>query len=157
MTPFRFRLPLIAILLLSITYPAITQSGRPMQQLPERNAAIPTPESVLGFKMGEDRKLAKWGEIVGYFQRLAAASDRIKVTELGKTTLGRPFIVATISSAENIKRLDEFKEMQRKLADPRIILQETAVRWSDSFRIGDKEREAQIKQQIANTADGVAK
>ncbi len=73
--------------------------------------------------MGEDRKLAKWEEIVAYFQRLAATSDRIKVTDLGKTTLGRPFIVAAISSAENIKRLDEFKEIQRKLADPRLIAQ----------------------------------
>src|ERR1051326_2106610 len=123
MIPFRFRLPLIVALLLSISYPAATQSGRTAQQLPERNVAIPTPESVLGFKMGEDRKLAKWEEIVGYFRRLAATSDRIKVSDLGKTTLGRPFIVATISSAENIKRLDEFKEMQRKLADPRLIAQ----------------------------------
>src|SRR5437868_4458732 len=87
MIPFRFRLPLIAILLLSIPYPAIMQSGRPMQQPPERNAAIPTPESVLGFKMGEDRRLAKWEEVVSYFRRLAGTSDRIKVNELGKTTL----------------------------------------------------------------------
>ena len=114
------RFLLVAILLLSSSYPVATQSGRAVT-LPERNLSIPTPESVLGFKIGEERKLAKWENIVTYFQRLSASSDRIKVSDLGKTTLGRPFIVAAISSAENIKRLDEFKEMQRKLADPRLI------------------------------------
>jgi hypothetical protein len=121
-----FRLLLVAALLLSIAQPAVTQSRRANQPPPERNTAIPTPESALGFRIGEDRKLAKWENFVAYFQRLQAASDRIKVSGLGKTTLGRPFIVATISSAENLKRLDEFKEIQRKLADPRLINQQAA-------------------------------
>src|SRR5262245_5952000 len=81
---------------------------------------IPPPETALGFKIGEDRKLAKWDQFLAYFGELAKASDRIKLDTLGKTTLGRPFVVATISSPENLKRLDEFKEIQRKLADPRL-------------------------------------
>jgi hypothetical protein len=43
--------------------------------------------------------------LVAYFRRLAEASDRIKVDELGKTTPGRPFILATISSPANLARL----------------------------------------------------
>src|SRR5262245_25211049 len=67
---------------------------------------IPAPETTLGFKIGEERKLAKWDQFLGYFGELAKSSDRIKLETLGKTTLGRPFVVATISSSENMKRLD---------------------------------------------------
>src|SRR5262245_59566396 len=65
-------------------------------------ANIPAPETTLGFKIGEDRKLAKWDQFVAYFGELAKASDRISLETLGKTTLGRPFIAATISSPENL-------------------------------------------------------
>lgn len=82
---------------------------------------VPTPETALGFKIGEDRKLAKWDQFLAYFGELAKTSDRIKLDTLGKTTLGRPFVVATISSPENLKRLDESREIQRKLSDPRLL------------------------------------
>ncbi len=82
---------------------------------------IPSPESVLGFKIGEERKLANWKEFLSFFTRLSQTSDRVRFEELGKTTLKRPFAVATISSAENMKRLEALKEIQRKLADPRLL------------------------------------
>ncbi|HEV2882037.1 MAG TPA: M14 family metallopeptidase [Pyrinomonadaceae bacterium] len=82
---------------------------------------VPAPEEVIGFRVGEDRKLAGWASIVEYFRRLDAASDRVKFEELGKTTLGAPFVMATISAPENLARLSEFKEIQRQLADPRTI------------------------------------
>src|SRR5437773_215876 len=68
---------------------------------------IPAPEEVLGFRPGDDRKLASWKSIVEYFRRLDAASDRVQFTELGKTTMGAPFVMATISAPENLKRLAE--------------------------------------------------
>src|SRR5438874_9074139 len=82
---------------------------------------IPAPSDVLGFTPGDDRKLASWAKVVEYFQKLAAASDRVKVKEIGKSTMGAPFVYATISAPENLKRLAEFKEIQRQLADPRIL------------------------------------
>src|SRR5215813_12671559 len=84
-------------------------------------AAIPAPSDVLGFTPGDDRKLASWAKVVEYFQKLAAASDRVKFEEIGKTTMGAPFVYATISAPENLRRLNEFKEIQRQLADPRIL------------------------------------
>src|SRR5256714_4451174 len=82
---------------------------------------IPEPKDVLGFTPGDDRKLASWAKVVEYFQKLAASSDRVKFEEIGKSTMGAPFVYATISSSENLKRLSEFKEIQRQLADPRIL------------------------------------
>jgi hypothetical protein len=82
---------------------------------------IPSPREVLGFTPGDDRKLASWAQIVEYFSRLDRASDRIVSQTLGKTTLGRPFTVAIISSPANLQRLDHFREIQAKLSDPRLI------------------------------------
>ncbi|HEX7315484.1 MAG TPA: M14 family zinc carboxypeptidase [Pyrinomonadaceae bacterium] len=89
--------------------------------VPAPAAAVPAPEEVLGFRPGDDRKLASWAQTVEYFRRLAASSPRVKFEELGKTTLGAPFVLATISAPENIERLAEFKEIQRRLADPRTL------------------------------------
>ena len=86
-----------------------------------QNRVIPAPEDVLGFRPGDDRKLASWSQVVTYFQKLDAASDRVKFEEIGKSTMGRPFVYATISAPENLKRLGEFKEIQRQLADPRLL------------------------------------
>ncbi len=98
--------------------------ARPHDRRPNRSAAkivVPAPRDVIGFTPGDDRKLASWAQIVDYFNHLRRASDRVKLQELGKTTLGRPFVLATISSPANLARLERFKEIQRKLADPRTF------------------------------------
>src|ERR1051325_5356266 len=86
-----------------------------------RTSAVPAPEDVLGFRPGDDRKLASWAQVVEYFRRLAASSPRVKFEELGKTTLGAPFVLATISAPETIARLDTYRDIQRRLADPRTL------------------------------------
>jgi len=90
-----------------------------------QNALIPSPRSVLGFTPGDDRKIADWKQISSYFAQLDRASDRVQVQTLGETTLKRPFIVAFISAPENIRNLSKLKEIQRKLANPRLILSDT--------------------------------
>jgi hypothetical protein len=83
------------------------------------SAEPPSPESFLGFRVGEDRKLADWTQAVAYFQVLAAASPRLRVEEVGKTTEGRPFLVVTITSEANMARLEEIRRANQSLADPR--------------------------------------
>jgi Zinc carboxypeptidase len=82
---------------------------------------IPAPEDVLGFKPGDDRKLASWAKVVEYFQKLDAASDRVRFQQIGKTTKGAPFVYAIISAPENIVQLDMYRGIQDMLADPRKI------------------------------------
>ena len=84
-------------------------------------AAIPTPRSVLGFEPGDDRKLADWPTLVRYYQALAKASDRVDYRELGKTTLGAPFVALVISSPQNLRRLDRYRAENARLADPRLL------------------------------------
>jgi hypothetical protein len=82
--------------------------------------ALPTPSSVLGFEPGADRKLPSWKQIVDYFTALDKASPRVSVRTLGKTTLGRPFIVAFISDSSTLANLEHYRQIQRRLMDPRL-------------------------------------
>jgi hypothetical protein len=85
------------------------------------NNAIPSPQSVLGFNPGEERKIADWSQITDYFSRLDQSSNRVVVQTIGESTLKRPLIAAFISARENILGLNKYKEIQRKLADPRTV------------------------------------
>jgi len=80
--------------------------------------SIIPPEKFLGFKVGEDRKLADWNKIVEYFKHVGEHSDRVKVEILGKTTEGNDFILATISAPETLKNLEKYREIQMKLHNP---------------------------------------
>jgi hypothetical protein len=91
-------------------------------------AAVPTPESHFGHKIGVDNELLDWDKVVTYFQALEKSSDRIKYKELGKTVEGRPQIALTISSAANIKNLDHYLDIQRRLSDPRRTTPAEAAR-----------------------------
>jgi len=83
------------------------------------HAEVPTPSTFLGFDVGADRKLADYRQIVSYFNAVAAASPRVKIEHLGKTTLGEDFIMAVVSSEANMRNLDRIKEISTRLADPR--------------------------------------
>ncbi len=82
---------------------------------------LPTPEQYLGFKVGTDRKLATWEQVINYMQMAAKASDRVRYAELGKSTMGHPFALLVISSQRNLARLEEIQANQRKLAYPYIL------------------------------------
>jgi hypothetical protein len=84
-------------------------------------AAPPSPASLLGFKPGDDRRVADWRQITDYFTRLDAASERVQLRTIGTTTLRRPLIVALISAPENIRNLAKYQDIQRRLADPRLV------------------------------------
>ncbi|MGH9928498.1 MAG: hypothetical protein ACREA9_04615, partial [Pyrinomonadaceae bacterium] len=73
---------------------------------------IPAPEEILGFVPGADRKLASWDQVIRYFEELDKVSERVTFETLGQSTMGKPFVMATISTPENLARLDEFKAIQ---------------------------------------------
>lgn len=116
-SPPRFRVVLFAALIVALA--ASTIAAPP---------AIPTPKDVLGFVPGENRKLADYASVAEYFRRLAATSDRVRVEEIGQTTLGRPMLLTIISSRENLARLDRLRDIQRRLADPRTIATDDEAR-----------------------------
>ena len=106
---------------------AVTAAAFLTPSLPAATA-VPAPESVLGFVPGEDRKLAGWGQVLQYLKALDAASDRVSVEEVGKTTQGRPFVMVTVTSEANQKRLEEIRLANARLASPRGLGDEEADR-----------------------------
>jgi len=89
-----------------------------------RAQGVPSPQSHFGFQIGADRKLADWDQLTAYYEKLARASDRVRLDTLGSTTMGRPFVMLTITSAENHARLEQLREIQSRLADPRQVRSE---------------------------------
>ena len=92
---------------------------------------MPAPGDVFGFEPGADYELATNDQVLAYFRRLDAASDRVVVEEIGKSVLGRPMILAYISSAENIARLEEHRRTAEALARGRIPPEEARARAAD--------------------------
>jgi hypothetical protein len=83
-------------------------------------AGVPTPSAYFGHAIGADRQLLDWDKVVSWFRLLAASSDKIRVSEYGRSAEGRPLIVATIAAPETLRNLDRYREIQRRLADPRL-------------------------------------
>ena len=88
---------------------------------------IPSPQQYFGFEMGSDRRLANWDELSSYYEELAENSQRVIVDTLGATTTGQPFVMLTITSPKNHARLAELRDIQMKLADPRMISSESEL------------------------------
>lgn len=88
---------------------------------PAAAQSVPTPQEYFGFELGADRKLADWDQLTRYYEKLAETSRRITVDTLGATTMGRPFVMVTATSEANQARIDELREIQLKLADPRRV------------------------------------
>jgi hypothetical protein len=88
--------------------------------------SVPSPESVLGHKPGDDLYLASYDDSRAYFRQLAAKSDRVKIINVGKTTRGLDWEIAVISSPKNLASLDKYKDISRRLAQGRGLTDESA-------------------------------
>jgi hypothetical protein len=99
------RWSLLILLALLAAAPGVLAQGR-----------ITTPKEHLGFDAGDDYMLANYTQLQAYFARLAQESPRFKVVTIGTTSEGRPMTMAIITSPENQKRLDRYKEIAQRLA-----------------------------------------
>lgn len=118
----RTHLILILVFIFGAIPPLISAQGtQPRETHGTNTTHFPFPQEVLGFTPGEDRKLASWNQVLSYFEQLSKVSDRVKFEVLGKSTMDKPFVMATISAPENLARLEEYKKVQELLSDPRRL------------------------------------
>jgi len=94
--------------------------------LPSFLASQTPPEDFLGHKVGADRKLADYGQIQEYFAKLDAESEKMKVLTIGETTLGKPMILAVITSEENMASLEKYTQITKRLRDARGLTPQDA-------------------------------
>jgi len=91
--------------------------------LPFLFSMVYPPEKYLGFKVGADRKLANYKQIVDYLKTLEP-TGRLKLVKIGKTTLGKDMYIAIITSRENMRNLEKYKRLAREVyfgKDPSVV------------------------------------
>ena len=104
---------------LTICSTAIAQTIDASYYLPKNhsyNKEIPTPESILGFTVGEWH--VSHDKLSEYMRALAKASDRISIENRGSTYEGRPLFLLTITSPKNHQNLEFIKEQHTLLSEP---------------------------------------
>ncbi|MCC9167272.1 M14 family metallopeptidase [Pontibacter harenae] len=87
---------------------------------------LPSPKEHFGFDIGDDYHLANYTQTETYFKKLAEASDRVKLVDIGLTEEGRHQYMLIVSSPKNIKQLGRYKEISQKLARAENLTDEQA-------------------------------
>ena len=79
-------------------------------------SSITPPSAALGSDIGADYFLATYSQLEAYWKKLAQESDRLRLVDIGRTEEGRSQWMAIVSSPENLQRLDEYKDISRRLS-----------------------------------------
>ena len=81
--------------------------------------AVPTPESVLGWEVGDWH--VSHDKLVQYMQALAAASPRVSIRVIGHTYEKRPLLQLTITSADNQQKLESMRQQHLQKNGPLVV------------------------------------
>src|SRR5882672_5709572 len=93
---------------------------------------ITPPERFFGFQLGADKKMARWDKIVEYYGVLEKQSGgRMKVINMGPTSMGNPFLMVIITSPANFAKLDHLRDVNLRLSDPRGLTEAQARTLAD--------------------------
>lgn len=120
------RRPLVASIAALILCVA-SGGAQPARTARSVKSAIPTPESVFGFKVGADSSLFLYDQSIEYFRRLAKAQPtRVKLLDVGKTSAGHPWTAVLISSPQNLAKLERYRQINQQLARPEGLTESQA-------------------------------
>jgi hypothetical protein len=90
-------------------------------------ARVAPPESTLGFKPGDDYKLATYDQSIAYLRTLAASTKYLRLVEAGTSTQGRTMYFALISSPKNLERIEHYRQIAQRLAHPAGLTDQAAL------------------------------
>lgn len=80
---------------------------------------VPTPEKFHGYIAGAPDRLTYAKDVARYLAELARTSPRVRFTTIGQTEEGRDMVLAIVSDEANLAKLDRYREITARLADPR--------------------------------------
>jgi Zinc carboxypeptidase len=104
------------------------------------SSCVPSPDAVLHHIIGAPDVLDYTKDINAYMRLLAEKSPRVKVFSIGKSEEGREMLAVMVSDEANLAKLDRYKEITRRLADPRglaepeaqkLIAEGKPIYWAD--------------------------
>jgi len=100
-----FLLPLLVLVAVFSAVPAAwAQSG------------LTSPKQEFGFEVGADYQLINYARFSAYWKKLDKQSDRMSLVEIGRSSEGRPMLMAIVTSPANQRRLARYKSIAAKLA-----------------------------------------
>ena len=83
---------------------------------------VPSPDKILGYVVGTPNKLTYTKDMYRYYRELEKSTPRVRVfTAPERTEEGKEQLLVVVSDEANIAKLDRYKEITAKLADPRKI------------------------------------
>ena len=87
---------------------------------------VTSPEQFFGFRIGADYRLANYTQLSAYWHRLADESPRMVLQEIGRTAEGRPQLMAIVTSPANQAKLEQYRQISRRLALAEGVTEEEA-------------------------------
>src|SRR5690348_10133966 len=94
----------LRMLILAAAFSAWTLCAQPASK-------VTAPKDALGFNIGDDYQVANYTQLEAYWKKLANESDRMKLVDIGPTEEGRRQYMAVITSPDNLKKLDHYKDI----------------------------------------------
>lgn len=94
-----------ALLLLSVVVTIFAQAQN-----------VPSPKSHFGFNIGDNYQLANYTQTEAYLQKLAAASNKMKLQSIGTTEEGRTQYMVIVSDPSNLAKLSKYKSISQQMA-----------------------------------------
>jgi hypothetical protein len=129
-------------------------------------ASVTSPRQQFGAAIGDDYFLATYAQLQAYFQTLDRESDRMQLVDIGRTEEGRPQWMAVLSSPDNLRRIDHYRAIAKRLAlaegltddQARLLAREgKAIVWIDGGQHADEVLGAQqlieLVYQLASGTD----
>jgi len=83
---------------------------------------VPSPDKVLGYIAGTPNKLTYTKDLYRYYRELAKASPRVRIfTAPERSEEGKEQILIAVGDEATLAKLDRYKAITAKLADPRKV------------------------------------
>jgi hypothetical protein len=98
--------------------------------------------------------MARWDKIVEYSSVLEKQSGgRMKVINMGPTSMGNPFLMVIMTSPANFARLEHFREVNLRLTDPRGLSEAQARALADEGKAVVVQSMSMHATEIGGTGD----
>src|SRR2546425_2743412 len=104
------------------------------------SSCVPAPDAFLHHIVGAPDVLDYTRDINAYMRLLASKSPRVKVFSIGTSEEGREMLAVVVTDEANMAKLDRYKEINARLADPRglseaeaqkLISEDKPIYWAD--------------------------
>jgi hypothetical protein len=89
---------------------------------------VPAPDKIIGYVVGTPNKLTYTKDIHRYMRELEKSSPRVRTFVMGQSEEGREMLLVAISDDATVANFDRYREITGKLADPRTINDEAALK-----------------------------